>query len=299
MTELWPLFGRVGGVLAPVLLIAFGGYVWAKNDPGFKSQLIGDVALYIGAPALLFSTLLRTTVDTDILLLAGGAAALFVLITLTSIAVAARMAGSSMNPHITGLGFSNWGNVGMPICLFAFGDVGLSVAATFFAVSIFMQFTLGWRLAAGQWPLRAMLSQPLLWALFAAFALKTSDVMPPQWTMDFAQLAGGAAIPCMLLALGGGIARMHPAGLAVGALYAGGRMALGLCIGLAMITLLPFPETIKPIVLVISVMPLAVFNYILADKTGQDAPAVAGYVVASTALSIVVLPVALGVLMPQ
>lgn len=299
MSELWPLFGRVGAVIAPVLVIALAGFVWAKNDPGFKSRLIGDVSLYIGVPCLLFATLIRSAIAPELLALSAAGAALFILLTLGAIGALAKLTNSPANPRLTGLGFSNWGNVSMPICFFAFGEVGLTLAATFFATSIFLQFTLGWRLAAGTWPWRAMLTQPLLWALFAAIALKSAAVIPPTWVMDTATLAGGAAIPCMLLALGGGIARMHPAGLGAGFIYAAARLALGLAIGFGLVTLLPFPAEMKPIVLLISIMPLAVFNYILAEKTDQDAPTVAGYVVASTALAILVLPIALVFLMPQ
>lgn len=296
--DLWPLFIRVGGVLTPVLVIAAAGYIWAKNDPEFKSRLIGDVALYVGVPGLLFSTLLKANVDPSTLALCAAAAAIFVFLSLSMIAGGMKAFGQPLNPAITGLGFANWGNLSMPICLFAFGDLGLAVGSAFFAVSIFLQFTLGWRLAAGIWPWRAIFTLPLLWALLAAVLLRSFDAMPPQWVMDTASLAGGAAIPCMLLALGGGIARMKPSSLPLGFLFAGLRLVLGLGVGYALITILPFPEETKPIVLLISIMPLAVFNYILAEKTDQDPGVVASYVVASIALSLIALPVGLAMWMP-
>jgi len=147
-------------------------------------------------------------------------------------------------------------------------------------------------------PRKSILGLPLLWALVMAVALKAAQMMPPKWVLDSAGLVGGAAIPCMLLALGGGIARMRPASLARGFALTAARAALGLGAGVILIMVLPFPEALKPIVLTISVMPVAVFNYILAEKTGQDADQVAGYVVASTALSLVILPAALAFLMP-
>jgi len=296
--DMLPLFGRVAAVIAPVLLIALAGFVWARFDPKFKSRLIGDVSLHVGAPALLFATLLTTEIATEKLTISALAAFIYI------IAIIALLVGGSvllkvpLQPHTTGLSFGNWGNLGMPICLFAFGDEGLAIAATFFAVSIFLQFTLGWRLAAGSWPIGTILSQPLMWALISAVALKAAHIMPPKWVLDTAVLAGGAAIPCMLLALGGGIARMQPTGIPKGILLAGIRLLAGFAVGYALTLVLPFSEDMKAVVLVISLMPVAVFNYILAEKTGQDGPSVASYVVASTALGIIALPIALAILMP-
>ncbi|MEM6684132.1 MAG: AEC family transporter [Pseudomonadota bacterium] len=293
-----PLMLRVGAVIAPVILVALGGFFWAKFDRNFSSQKLGDIALYVGTPGLLFSTLLDTDIDNALLGVCALGAALYIAITLAVLLGLSRMTNTPINPNATGLTFNNWGNLGMPICLFAFGQTGLTVAATFFAVSIFVQFTLGWRISAGSWPIKSIVGQPLLWALAAALGLKSAHIMPPQWLLDTTRLVGGAGIPCMLLALGGGIARMRPASLGKGFALTAARAALGLAVGFVLVTMLPFPQPLQPIVLTISVMPVAVFNYILAEKTGQDAAQVAGYVVASTALSLLILPAALALLMP-
>lgn len=298
MTDLLPLIGRVAGILLPVVLIALAGFIWAKNDLDFSSKFVGDIALHIGVPPLLFATLLDAAVPTEQLAISAFAAMLFIVSITAILAVYIKATGGPANPRMAGLVYGNWGNVAMPICFFAFGPTGLAIAAVFFSVSIFLQFTLGWRIAAGYWPWRTLLTLPILWALVAAITLKASNISPPDWVMDTARLAGGAAIPCMLLALGGGVARMHPSGLIEGTLYAALRMGLGLGVGLALTWLLPIPAEIKPIVLLISLMPLAVFNYVLAEKTGANGANVAGYVVASTGLALITLPIALAVLMP-
>ena len=45
--------------------------------------------------------------------------------------------------------FSNSGNVGLPICLFAFGEPGLALGMTYFAVSATFHVSLGGPLFAG------------------------------------------------------------------------------------------------------------------------------------------------------
>ncbi|MEO0411896.1 MAG: AEC family transporter [Pseudomonadota bacterium] len=287
------LAGQIGAILLPVFLIALAGFVWARADPNFKSQFIGDVSLHIGVPALLFATLLRAPVDTALLGTAALGAGAYILITHLGLLACLKMSGQALQPGLTGLSFSNWGNIGMPVCLFAFGQTGLTIAATFFAVSIFLQFTVGWRIASGTWDPGRLLRFPLLWALLLAALLRAGNVMPPPWVMDSADLAGGVAIPAMLLALGGGIARMQPQGLWQALAWAGVRYGLGLVAGLILITILPIPTEIKPIILLVSMMPIAVFNYILAGKTGHDDAAVAGYIVASLVLAMGILPITL------
>ncbi|MEM7570500.1 MAG: AEC family transporter [Pseudomonadota bacterium] len=293
MTDFLSLAGQIGGILFPVFAIAAAGYVWARADPTFKSQLLGDVSLHVGVPALLFGTLVRAQLETDLLVSAALGAMLYIAIIHIGLFTLLKVSGQALQPGLTGLSFGNWGNIGMPVCFFAFGQTGLTIAATFFAVSIFSQFTLGWRVASGAWDPKRILTFPLLWALLAAVIIRALDVMPPKWIMDSADLAGGVAIPAMLLALGGGIARMQPSGLAKGLSWAGIRYALGLAAGLCVVVVLPIDSDIKPIIVLVAMMPIAVFNYILAGKTGQDDAAVAGYIVASLLLAMVILPTTL------
>ncbi|MEM1021819.1 MAG: AEC family transporter [Pseudomonadota bacterium] len=293
MTDFFEVFGAVGGVLLPVLIISAAGYVWAKRDPRFTGEFIGDVALHVGVPGLLFASLVRAEIDTALLGIAACGAVGYIAFVHLALLAVFKATGTASQPGFTGLAFGNWGNIGMPISLFAFGATGLSIGATFFATSIFLQFTLGYRLSVGAWPWRKILTLPLLWLLAAAVLVRTLNLVPPKWVLDTADLAGGAAIPAMLLALGGGVARMHPKGLLNGLKWASLRYVIGLVASLALIALLPLPDALKPVILTIGMMPLALFNYIMAEKTGEHGPEVAGYVVASLLIACVVLPVTL------
>ena len=54
-----------------------------------------------------------------------------------------RSARLSLRVYLPALIFPNSGNMGMPLCLFAFGETGLGLAMVFFAVLAVAQFTLG------------------------------------------------------------------------------------------------------------------------------------------------------------
>ena len=76
--------------------------------------------------------------------------------------------------------FPNSGNMGMPLCLFAFGDAGLGLAVVFFAVLATAQFTLGPAIAAGGLDLRQMARTPLFYAVALALLLQALGVELPR-----------------------------------------------------------------------------------------------------------------------
>ena len=77
--------------------------------------------------------------------------------------------------------FANTGNMGLPLCLFAFGDPGLELAAVFFTVSMVMMLLFGaWLMATP----KKVLGTPLPYALAAAlrFAAPGSSRRPGSTT---------------------------------------------------------------------------------------------------------------------
>ena len=108
---------------------------------------------------------------------------------------------------------------------------------------------------------------------------------------------GQIAIPIMLITLGVAVARLTPGRmmLAVGL----SALKLILCIGIAwgVGTLFQLePVALAVLILQIST-PVAVTSYLLAEKYGADAQAVAGLVVASTLMSVAAIPLLLAILL--
>lgn len=132
----------------------------------------------------------------------------------------------------------------------------------------------------------------LLGALFLWQGWKT-----PVFLTNSLELIGQMAIPMMLITLGVAVARLTPARIGQAIVLA--FLKLGLCIAVAWGVGLYFElERIAFGVLVMQVAtPVAVTSYLLAEKYGADAEAVAGLVVVSTLMSVLAIPALLAVLL--
>jgi malate permease and related proteins len=104
------------------------------------------------------------------------------------------------------------------------------------------------------------------------------------------RLIGQLAIPLMLITLGVAVARLTPGGL--GRAFWLSALKAAVCIAIAWVVGRWFAlDPVAFAVLVLQVAtPVAVTSYLLAQKYGADADAVAGLVVVSTLLSVIYIP---------
>jgi predicted permease len=70
--------------------------------------------------------------------------------------------------------------VGLPVCLFAFGNEGIGLPMMYFAVPSAGQFTIGPAIAAGRLDLRGLLKIPLIYAVSAALFVVALGLMLPE-----------------------------------------------------------------------------------------------------------------------
>ena len=127
--------------------------------------------------------------------------------------------------------FPNSGNMGLPLCLFAFGQEGLALAIGYFAVSAVSQFTIGQAIAAGHASPKRLLSTPIVWALALALILVATNTELPRWAFNTVDLAGQFTIPLMLLALGVSLSRLGVSSLGRSGALAVLRIAGGIAVG--------------------------------------------------------------------
>ena len=195
--------------------------------------------------------------------------------------------------------YTNAGNLGLPLCLFAFGPKGLGLAIGFYLVGSVSQFLVG-PLFQGRKPVwRTLLSTPVNYAAVLGVALLSTGTALPAWLGNTVQLLAGMAIPLMLVALG------HPLGsfslnrLRVATALALARLGLGLAVGLGIVWSFGLEGTERGVVLIESAMPVAVFNYLLAARYDRHPEEIAGAIVFSTLLSFATLPLLLLVALPS
>ncbi len=282
-------------ITAPVFVLATIGYVWVRLGLAYDVPFVSRMAMTISVPCLIFVALMQTEIDPSALaaLSLASAASYAVLAALLALLLAALRL--DMPTYLAPLIFGNTGNLGLPLALFAFGQEGLGYAVVVFAVMAIGSFTFGIWLVAGRGSLGRVLREPLVWgtvlgALFLWRGWQTPDVVTN--TLD---LVGQMAIPMMLITLGVAVARLRPGTLALSTGLSAAKIALcaAIATGLGLWFGLP-PVAFAVLVLQIST-PVAVTSYLLAEKYGADAQAVAGLVVTSTLLSVVALPLILAI----
>jgi len=189
--------------------------------------------------------------------------------------------------------FANSGNIGLPICLFAFGEAGLALGMAYFAVSSTCHVVLGGPLFAGRFSWRPFFRSPLTWAVVITVGVITSGAPVPTWIGRTTTLLGDIAIPLMLLTLGVSLSKMHPQSLGRSIILSFVRLALGVCGGLLVTRALGVEGLTRKVLILQASMPVGVLNYLFAQRYGRSPEQVASLVLVSTLLSVVSIPVLL------
>jgi len=287
------LFVTVAPVIAPVFVVAAIGFSWARAGLPFDTEFTTTLVSNLSFPCLIVATLARLDIDPTAFSQMAWAGALTVLTTGAIAAVILKAFGRSQSVYWPPLVFGNVGNMGLPLCLFAFGDEGLALGIIFFTVFVAIQFTLGISVAAGQLSVRTLIRTPLAWACLLGIALQLAGIGLPQWLDNTIGLLGDLAIPIMLLTLGVALAKLKVASLWRSLLMSLGRLGLGLGVGFAIAGLLDLEGAARGVLILESAMPVAVLNYLFAARYDRSPGEIAGLVLVSTAISFVTLPVLL------
>ncbi len=284
-------------ITAPVFLLALVGYAWRRSGLPFDIPFVSRLAMQVSVPALLFSVLSRIEVDPKAFRdLAFASFALYGILTVLSWGLI-RGAGLDRRAYLAPFIFGNTGNVGLPIALFAFGEQGLAYAMVVFAVMAALSFTVGVMMVTEKASPIEALKQPIFYGailgiLFASQGWKTPAVI--QATLS---LAGQIAIPTMLITLGVAVAQLDVRDFGRALWISLAKAALCALVGVAVVAGFGLDRVAGGALILQAIMPVAVTNYLLATRYGADPDAVAGLVVVSTLVSILVVPAALAALL--
>ena len=280
-------------VVAPVFIVALVGLAWARSGAHFDEVSISRLVLNVGIPCLVFRSLTSLDVPpVELARMAGLAAAVMSMFAVGGFAVLKAM-NLPAHTYLGPLVFANSGNIGLPICLFAFGDAGLALGMAYFAVSSTCHVVLGGPLFAGSFSLRPFFRSPLTWAVVVTVGVVASGVTVPMWIARTTTLLGDIAIPLMLLTLGVSLSKMHPESLGRSMILSFVRLGLGVSAGLLLTTLLGVDGLTRKVLVLQASMPVGVLNYLFAHRYGRSPEQVASLVLVSTLLSVVSIPVLL------
>lgn len=287
------MLADIAAVIAPLFICAGIGIAWVKVGKSFNTEMVTEISLNLGVPCIIFSTLTRLTVSPEAF---GEIALIYTIATLgflASGAIVLRLARLPLATFLPGQAFCNNGNMGLPLSLFAFGEPGLAYAISTFVISSIGSFTVGMGIYAGKPSWGLVLRNPIIYAVLLALVFMIPGTRPPQWLANTAHIIGGVAIPMMLISLGVAMARLRIAGFGRALALSVLRIGMGFAIGLAIAEIVGLTGASRGVLILQSAMPVAVNNYLLAQRYNRNPAEVAGTVVVSTALSFATLPLLL------
>jgi malate permease and related proteins len=287
------LFSSMAAVIAPVFLVAALGFSWMRANLPYDSAFITTFAVNIATPCLVFSALTRAQIAGEQLGIMAAAAVACITIPGLIAYPMLRAARIPWRVYLPALSFPNSGNLGLPICLFAFGQEGLSLGIMFFATMAIGQFTIGPAVAAGKFNLRQLIRTPVLYAVAAALAVLGTGIAMPLWISNTTTLLGNCAVPLMLFSLGVALARLRFGGTTRAIIMSALRLILGIAAGYGVSWAMGLEGTIRGVTILQSAMPVAVFNYLWALRYDNSPEEVAAMVLGSTVLAFLVLPLLL------
>jgi predicted permease len=290
------IFLTVLEIVAPVFILAGIGFTWVKIGLEYRVEFVTRFAMMMAVPCLIFTALMKTEIEPVALseLMLAGIATYAAVCVLAFIFT--RVFQLDIRTYLMPLISGNTGNLGLPLCLFAFGQAGFGYAVVVFAITNILAFTLGVWVVAGGGSYKRLFQEPLVAGTFLGLLFMWQGWETPRFLTNALELIGQMAIPMMLVTLGVAVARLRSGqmsraiwiSLSKVAIGAGSAAVVGLAFGLP-------HEALAVLVLQLS-MPVAVTSYLLAEKYGADADAVAGLVVVSTLMTIGITPVILTVL---
>ena len=287
------LLVQIASIVIPVFTIIGVGSLFARCRKGTDLRFVTDFITYIAAPALVFYSLLDKTLTYNnfypILISSAIVAVIGIGIGLIA---AKRFASGSPAATLT-VAFMNSGNMGLPICYFAFGKEGLAAATIFFVIMSIFHYSVGSVIAGGKSRLKETLSLPLTPAALIAILLNRAQISLPLVIERPVALLADSTIPLMLFTLGMRLFTLKTRDRGTSVSLAAVRFLTGLTAGLVCVYLFKLQGVPAYVVIVQAAMPPAIFNFILCEKFGREPELAASTVLTGTVLALLTVPLIL------
>ena len=286
------LYLKLFEVLFPVFFIIGVGFYLGKKDPKINTNFITNFAGNIGTPAMIFYTITTTGITISVFIeyfiYAIIAISGFSLVGLIFLAILKKDVISELPPLI----LPNTGNMGIPICLFAYGKPGLGVASAIASVIILFHFTLGVFLAKKKFSFDILIKSPPVYAILISVSFLFFKVETPLFLENTTFLLTYATIFLVLMSLGIALTRFRFS-LRESIIMSVCRVLLGPLIAFALIYNLNLSGFAAGVLLIQSAMPSAILNYLVGSiySPKKVVNSIASTIVTSTLMSFITIPI--------
>ena len=280
-------------VLFPVFFIVGIGYYLGKKSPKLDTSFITNFAANIGSPAMVFYSITTTGISFDIFTEYFGYSLLVILgFAITGIIFLKFLrkdAITELPPFI----LPNTGNMGLPICLFAYGSQGLGIAATISSLVILFHFTVGVFLASKKFNLTLLFRSPPFYAIIIAVIFLYFETDVPIFLINTTMMLTYATIFLILMSLGIALTRFKVFSFKSALISSVARVIIGPIIGFTIIKTFNLSGFAAGVLLIQCSMPSAVLTYLVGSlySSKKVVDSIASMIVVSTVMSFITVPV--------
>ena len=279
-------FAQLFPIIIPIIIIIFVGYIWNKIGNNLNQTEITNIITWIGAPCLIFNTLIK--LESSVFLLKDMIfSAIFMVLSMFLFSyILLKLINFPIRTFINPMSFSNSGNLGMTISLFAYGSLGLELAVIVFMITSILHFTLGVSIWSGNWSPRFLIKTPVIYAVFLALSINFFSIELPKTLTNTTSVLAGITIPLLLFTMGISLNKIsYKLDYKIIILIIL-RIFMAFTMAYLIIYLLNIDGIAKNIILLQALLPAPIFTYLFASQYNVQPDKVANYLMTSTIISL-------------
>ena len=285
------IYTKLFEVLFPVFLSIGIGYWYGKKDAKFDTNFITTFSGNIGLPCIIFYSLTFSNIDFDIFL--KFSVLTFVYVGIFSIIglIVLKLLNRDIVRLLPPLILPNTGNMGMPLCLFAFGIKGLAIATAMTSTILILHFSLGILLASRKFSIQPLIKCVPVYAIIFSLFFVYYKIPAPKFLENATFLIGYSAIFLLLVSLGVALSKLKVFSFKETLIYSLIRVLVGPIIGFAFVKYLNLTGVEAGVMFIQASMPSAILTYLVAEMYSpkEITDSIASTVALSTFLSLFTL----------
>ena len=285
------IYYKLFEVLFPVFLSIGIGFWYGKKDAKFDTNFITRFSGNIGLPCIIFYSLTFSDIDFDIFLKFSSLTFIYVGIFSIIGFIVLKLLNKDVVRLLPPIILPNTGNMGMPICLFAFGIKGLAIATAITSTILVLHFSIGILLASRKFSIQPLIKCVPVYAIIFSLFFVYYKIPAPKFLENATFLIGYSAIFLVLVSLGVALSRLKVFSFKETLIYSLIRVLVGPIIGFSFVKYLNLTGVEAGVMFIQASMPSAILTYLVAEMYSpkEITDSIASTVALSTLLSLFTL----------
>ena len=287
------IYLRLFEVIFPVFFVIGVGYFIGRKNPKIDTSFITNFGANVGSPAIVIYSVTTTGLTFEVFIEYFGFYLLaiigFAIVGIIFLLILKKDIIMELPPFI----LPNTGNMGLPICLFAYGSQGLGIAGAISSLIILFHFTLGVFLASKKFNFSVILKSPAFYAVIISVLLIYFRIKVPNFVINTTMLLTYATIFLILMSLGIALTRLKVFSFNIALISSFSRVLIGPLIGYLIILIFELNGVAAGVLLIQCSMPSAILNYLVGSMYSPKnvVDNIASMIVVSTVLSFITIPI--------